>query len=96
MPLTSTNALAAEAPFGLSPSQQNVLDLIMAELASQYPTVKVTRDIDIFNAGLADSQAFFNMILAIEEQAELLCDFDSLTFDDPMTPQRLAQAFKAA
>jgi hypothetical protein len=81
---------------GLLQCQQNALDRIMAELARQYPTVTLNVNTDIFNAGLGDSQAFFNMILVIEEQTKLLCDFESLDFDIPMTPQLLAQAFKAA
>ena len=96
MPLMTNDALTAEAPLGLSSCQQGALDLIMGELARQYHTVAIRADTDIFNAGLADPQAFFNMILIIEDQTRLVCDFESLNFDLPMTPQRLAQAFKAA
>jgi len=83
------------APIGLSPKNQNVLGLIMAELARQYPTVRIDIHTNIFTEGLADSQALFDVILKVEEQSGMGFDQESEHLDfDNLTPLTLAQAYK--
>ena len=75
-------------------SNPAALTAIMAALAEKYPTESFSTSTDIFGTGLADSQTFLDILLAVEEQTGTRFDAGMLDFEGEVTPQRMAQAFK--
>ena len=89
-------ALPAEAPVVSEEAQPDatVLAAIMAALSEKRPTVPVEMDTDIFAHGLADSQAFLDLIFDVDGKTGMMFDAETVNFDK-VTPLGLAMAFKA-
>jgi len=77
------------------PSDDPPLAAILGLLTKQYPKERIHRNTDIWGTGLADSQAFLDIIFNVEGTTGWHCEFDLLDFDGPMTPLKMARAFKA-
>lgn len=74
---------------------ENVLPMIIALLSKRYPHAQFDGGTNIFDAGLADSLAFSEIILDIEQHTTLSFHHETLDFDGPMTPAKMAYALRA-
>jgi acyl carrier protein len=73
----------------------SVLPMIIAVLSQRYPHAKFDDSTNIFDAGLADSLAFSEIILDIEAHTTLSFHHEAIDFDGPMTPAKMAHALRA-
>lgn len=65
-----------------------ILDILAAQSIAIGPTT------DIFASGLTDSQGFLDIILEVEGRTTVKFNPESVDFDGPMTPLKMARAFK--
>ena len=72
----------------------DVLGRLIDILSAKYPNTRVDPTTDILAAGLANSLAFTEIILTVEEESMTCFHHELLDFDGPLTPSRLAQAFQ--
>lgn len=71
----------------------SVLTVVMNVLTRQYPAIPISMDTPFDE--LDDSQSLLDIILQIEDATGLQFGPESFDLNAPMTPVRLAQAFKA-
>lgn len=76
-------------------SNPAALAAIMAALSEKFPAESISITTDIFD-GLADSQAFLDIVFSVEKQTGTTFDAELLDFEGAMTPERMAQAFKVS
>jgi hypothetical protein len=70
-----------------------VLGLVISVLAEKFPAVRFEADTP--DNGIADSQVILDIILTVEESGMVFSP-ESFDFDGPLSPRKLAQAFKKA
>lgn len=73
----------------------DVLGVVINILSEKFPRAHVESTTDVFAVGLADSLAFAEIILTVEEQTTMCFNHESLDFDGPITPLKMARAFGA-
>jgi len=70
-----------------------VLDLVIGVLSEKFPMVRFEPGTP--DNGLADSQVILEIILTVEDGSGLRFSPEFFDFDGPLSPLKLAQAFKA-
>ena len=73
----------------------DALPMIIDLLSKRYPHAQFEGSTNIFDAGLADSLAFSEIILDIEQRTTLSFHHEAVDFDGPMTPEKMAHALRA-
>lgn len=73
----------------------DVLGVVINILSEKFPSAEVESTTDILAVGLADSLAFAEIILTVEELTTMSFNHESLDFDGPITPQTMARAFQS-
>ena len=69
-----------------------VLGLVIGVLSEKFPSVHFEPGTP--DNGLADSQVILDIILTVEESSGMQFSPESFDFDGPLSPLKLAQAFK--
>lgn len=71
-----------------------VLDLVLKVLADIHPRSEISPSTRVYDTGLVDSQAILDLIMQVERETGLEFNASDFDLEAPLTPLRLAQAFK--
>jgi acyl carrier protein len=69
--------------------------LLINIVSAKYPNARVDGSTDFFEVGLTDSLALLEIVLTVENETTMSFNPESLDFEGPITPLKMASAFQS-